>query len=150
MFHCTFCGPGTRCRECVLAARLGVPRSKIGVFPSLRRLLFNTEEDYMKYLKRPGGTGLGPTGHVQVSDPDLERVAPATLEFLTVDKWDDGKGRQPGTIMVMAEGGRWKAWVHDRDGKRSSFVSSGGLLDLLREVEDMLANGSGEWRLDKR
>jgi len=91
----------------------------------------------------------GPSGGA-AAPAELGAVAPALVEFLTVDKWDDGTARQVGTVMLLVDGVVWKAWVHDRDGRRSCFVSARTPLELLSSVEDVLANSGGDWRPDDR
>ncbi len=76
--------------------------------------------------------------------------APALTEFLTAMVWEDQKPRETGTVMLVAEGGGWKAWVHDRDAKRSVWLSASTVLDLLVVVEETLISGAGQWRPDKR
>lgn len=104
----------------------------------------------MQYIRRVVESEVsGPAGG-NVAAGDLGQVAPALVEFLTALKWEDGAARQVGTVMLMVDGSAWKAWVHDRDGKRSCFVSARTPWDLLNTVEDVLANAGGEWRPDDR
>lgn len=107
-----------------------------------------TQEDYMQFISRmtkaPGGKLVaGP------SDDTLAQLAPALLEWMTAVAWDDGKARQTGTVMVMTEGGVWKAWMHDRDAKVSSWVTGKDLVEVLTRMDLLLQNGQGEWRSDK-
>jgi len=52
--------------------------------------------------------------------------------------------------MLLAEDGVWKAWLHDRDGKRSCWVSAGSLYDLALRVEQVLVVGGDDWRADRQ
>jgi hypothetical protein len=104
----------------------------------------------MQYIKRVTEAEVrGPSGGLADAG-ELMTLAPALVEFLTCAKWDDGKGREVGTVMLLVDGVMWKAWVHDRDGKRSCFVSARSPIELLSLVEDVLANNGGEWRPDDR
>lgn len=76
----------------------------------------------------------------------IEAACPAIVEFLSMDVWDDGKRREPGTVMVMFEEGRWKAWVNDKEGKRSAWVSGATLEALWSAVEGGLVEDSLDWR----
>ncbi len=108
------------------------------------------EDPVMQFIKRSESVpGQRPTDPAPDPQGCIDRF-PATYEFVTTALWDDGKKRETGTVMVLAEGGRWKAWVHDRDGKRSCFVSAPTFPSLFEAVEDVLANGAGDWRSDKR
>jgi hypothetical protein len=78
-----------------------------------------------------------------------EKDYPALVEFLTSSTWPDGSGRTAGTLMIMVEGGLWKAWVHDRDASVAAFVSSGTLMGLLKSVSQGVESGQLDWRADK-
>jgi hypothetical protein len=108
------------------------------------------EDSVVQYIRKVTDAEVrGPAGG-KVTAQELETLTPALVEFLTVDRWEDGASRQVGTVMVMVDGVVFKAWVHDRDGKRSCFVSARTPLELLSAVEDVLANGGGDWRPDGR
>lgn len=89
------------------------------------------------------GTGV-PTG------AGFEEWFPALCEWLSAVKWDDGKKREAGTAMLVSEGGKWKLWLHDRDAKRSSWVSAAAVPDLLALADKGLTEGALDWRPDKR
>jgi len=74
---------------------------------------------------------------------------PCVREFMSHVQWGDGASRVPGTIMLFAEGGFWKAWVHDRDAAQGAFLSARTLAALMEEVEEALGTGKGDWRPDK-
>ncbi len=86
---------------------------------------------------------------VAAADPDVTKWAATLVEFLTQLSWGEGEKRKTGTVMVLAENGVWKAWVHDRDGKRAAWVSGGSLLDLVDSVDQGLANDSLTWKDDQ-
>jgi hypothetical protein len=79
-----------------------------------------------------------------------EKQFPNVVEFLSSLRWEDGTARSTGTVMLMVEGGLWKAWVHDRDAGRGAFASAATLAKLLAVVNDGLETGSMDWRPDKR
>ncbi len=104
----------------------------------------------MQYIRRVTDAEVkGPSGG-SAEPADLALLAPALVEFLTVSTWEDGSARQVGTAMLLVDGKVWKAWVHDRDGKRSCFISARTPLELLSADEDVLANNGGDWRPDDR
>lgn len=97
------------------------------------------------YLKRPGveppttpGEGIVICG--------LMDAYPALTEFVTLDRWDDGNERQTGTVLVCFGDGRWRAWLNDRDGSRSAWVSADSLTGLLGALDLGLREGRLEWR----
>jgi len=102
----------------------------------------------MKYIQKVVESEVrGPSGGA-CKPGALGDLAPALVEFLSAGVWDDGGKRETGTVMLMVDAGSWKAWIHDRDAKRSCFVTSATPEGLLGVVEDVLANGAGEWRPD--
>lgn len=82
-------------------------------------------------------------------DSQLGNLAPTLLEWTTSLKWENGDKRKTGTVMILAEDGVWKAWLHDRDGACSGWLSAGSMLDLLVAIEEGLCNNSINWRVDK-
>ncbi len=82
-------------------------------------------------------------------DSLLPRRAPTLYQFLTDDKWDDGSQREPGTLLLFADAGRFKACLNDRDSGRSVFVSAVSLEGILEALEEGLAGDSLEWREKK-
>lgn len=93
----------------------------------------------------------------QASEPELlpDVVAaeyPALTEFLVLSEWEDGSTRVPGTLLLCTEGGRWRAWLHDRDGdpELSCWVSASTWAGLMRAVEDGLRQGCLDWRVHRK
>lgn len=75
---------------------------------------------------------------------------PGLLEWLTAEEWEDSKPRVTGTVMLFREGGRWKAWLHDRGERQGSFVTAGTLDGLLAAAEQAVLSGEGDWRPDRK
>ncbi len=105
----------------------------------------------MKYVKRAEklrpGEQLQP---VMVDAGGMESVCGALVEFLTAVKWDDGSVRKSGTVLIVFEDGLWKAWLHDRDGKRSAWVSGRTPVDLASAIEEGFQTDSLGWRADRK
>jgi len=100
----------------------------------------------MALLRRTGSIGSGPA--VPAGDAEVSKLVPDLVEFLTGGTWPDGTPRRTGTVMVLSEDGVFKAWVHDRDGACSAWVSAGALMDLLDAVEKLLGDPVANWRRD--
>ena len=101
----------------------------------------------MSRLKSLGGpNNVGKTA----VDEKLYGLYPELHEFLTETSWDDGKPRKTGTLLIMADNGWWKAFVHDRDGRCGAFVTAGTVDLLMSAVEAGLAAGDLDMRPDKR
>ena len=87
---------------------------------------------------------------LQANDEYLSSEFPALHSHLVEQVWDDKKPRVTSSIMLQTEGGRWKAWFHDRDAKMSAWVTGESWSDVLTAVEKGLTTGSLDWRKDKR
>jgi hypothetical protein len=85
-----------------------------------------------------------------LSGGDWSKWYPAVCEFLSLSVWPDGTSRVTGTVMLLTEDGRWKAWVHDRDAGEGLFVSGATPDAVLQSLETVLATGEGEWRPDRK
>lgn len=73
---------------------------------------------------------------------------PLLWEHLTSVSYEDGSPRQTSTLMVFAESGLWKAWLHDRDLSRSAWGTGVVLDEALEELERGLRQGGLSWRAD--
>lgn len=94
-------------------------------------------------------SGFRAAGSPAAQDTQAAVKIPWIVAFLTETRWDDGSERQPGSILVTAEEGLWKAWVNDRAGLRSAWLSCPDLLGLLGRVEAGLSDGTLSWRSEK-
>lgn len=83
-------------------------------------------------------------------DEEMSAEYPEMLAFLAEEKWSDGTNRLRGNIMLVIEGSYMKAWIHDKDGARSGWVSGGSFRDVLAAAELALSRGQLDWRPDKR
>lgn len=101
-------------------------------------------------MSRSSGASAAGNKMATVADEKLRVAFPRVHEFLTEREWDDAKPRKTGTVMILVEDGWWKAWVHDRDGKASSWFSGTSLDDVLKAVDDALDGGTVAWRPDRR
>ena len=116
------------------------------VFPV--RVLTPLEEEEMAMMRRDEGAAQ-PSDKAAL-DEVLLGWLPSVHEWLTEKSWSDGKKRETTTLMVVVEDGRWKCWVHDRDGKRSAWVTADAWEALWEVLERRLKAEDLEWRKDKR
>jgi hypothetical protein len=99
-----------------------------------------------KYLQKQSSAPENGAPVASVVDIKFEKDYPALWEFLTLDRWEDGSQRVPGTFLAFREDGRWKGCLNDRDASRSTFITSATFAGLLTDCEDGLADGTHEWR----
>lgn len=136
-----FCGACYSARRGRSAGHRKLPRLT-------ERDLTPLEEEEMA-MKRSEPEGTQPT-RPTARDEVLYGWLPTVHEWLTETQWDDGKPRRTTTLMVVVENGRWKCWVHDRDSKRSAWVSADAWEALWEILERGLQAEDLEWRKDTR
>lgn len=90
-----------------------------------------------------GKDGAGASG---MTYPDDLQNCPTVWEFLTLQKWPDGKPRQTGSILFFLDGAGVKVRLMDNDCEQCAF----GVIDtaegLWASVEAMLTAVSTDWR----
>jgi len=99
-------------------------------------------------MKRPDAGVNGRTA-AQPDECDLAIKLPSLWEFLVEDKWDDGKKRTPGTLLIFTEDGWFKGMLNDKDLSRIAFDSSETLLGLLQDLDLGLRDSHLDWRKSK-
>src|SRR5260370_15240437 len=94
-----------------------------------------------------GGASSSPTlplvGSYWAGLPDL-------VSFLRDLSWPDGSTRTTGTLMLMAEGGCWKCWLHDREAAMGCFVAGQTLEECLQAASDAVGREGADWRPDRK
>lgn len=97
-------------------------------------------------MRRSAASGAGLPPGVAGVDVVLSRSHPRLHDHLTVVKWDDGQPREPSTMMILCEQGRWKACLNDRAESRSAWVSADAFSTLLDVLEAGLESDKLDWR----
>lgn len=77
---------------------------------------------------------------------EIATLYPTVMEFLRLERWEDGTSRRTGTITLLSDAGMLKAALNDRDADLSSFVAGRSLTALLEALEAGLRDGGLEWR----
>lgn len=71
---------------------------------------------------------------------------PLLSGWLTETAWEDGEGRTPGSLILFAQDGRWKAMLSDKDNDYIAFVCANDFAGLLGALEKGLEKGDLDWR----
>lgn len=71
---------------------------------------------------------------------------PALLEFLTLQRDDDGKARQTATVNIFAQDGHFKAFLNERQSGRSMCVAAKTIEELYACLEAELCSDNPGWR----
>ena len=80
------------------------------------------------------------------ADADFAAECPAIWEYLTLDRYPDGKRRQRATLTVLVEDGVWKYCLNDRGQHRSCWATGRTHEEARRALEATLASGTPSWR----
>jgi len=100
----------------------------------------------MSRLSKPAMSPSPQATPTAAGDSGFARAYPALTEFLSMPFWSDGTPRVLGTMMVLFEEGRWRAWVNCKASSRSAWLSAVTVEALLASVEAGLEGDSLEWR----
>lgn len=97
-------------------------------------------------LSKPNGT---PEGYAIVGSPPLTSVSealPHLCEYLCQDAWPDGTARDPSVIIIMAEGGTFKACLSVKETEQCLWTSAEDPRHLLDNLEAGLDRDRVDWR----
>lgn len=100
------------------------------------------------YIRRNSPTA----GEVSLQAVDGGRFAmqyPAIWEYLSCDRWEDGKARQTSTLQLFGDRGSVKAALKDREAGSICFLSGRNVEEALEALEGALRAGTAEWKEDK-
>lgn len=86
---------------------------------------------------------------VPLSDEGFMKKHPVLYEYLTDVKWDDGTAREPSTLSLFVEDGRFKAALNDKAMRRSLYVSGDRFQDAILALEKALTGQTPDWRVWK-
>jgi hypothetical protein len=111
--------------------------------------VFNPFEEADMAMKRPDA-GATPQAGPALLDEVFSTFYPTLFVHMTETVWEDGKKRIPSTLLLFVENGRWKAFLHDRDGKRGAWVTADSWEEVLQASERAIEASSTEWRKDTR
>lgn len=95
---------------------------------------------------RPSAESLSPRSCSPSAQDALATEYPLLAEYLTALQWGDGTARTPASLSIFAEAGFWKAWLNDRDLRRTCCVSDPSWSGCLARLELGLAGEPLDWR----
>lgn len=101
------------------------------------------------YVKKPPLETAPSGAAVPLNDEGFVKKYPLIYEHLTEVKWDDGTAREPSTMSIFVEEGRFKAALNDKATRRSLYVSGERFQDALGALEKALGSQTPDWRVWK-
>lgn len=130
------------------SGRVGVSWECSRRSPTWSELMPDWRSHVALFVKRLQDTEKGALLGGKASDPKFADDYPALAEHLCLD-WLEGSARQPSTLTITTDGGRWRGSIRDRDNGLVAFLTADGFYDLLGALEHNLANDSLDWRADQ-
>jgi hypothetical protein len=79
---------------------------------------------------------------------ELSARYPTLVGWLVSATYADGATRTTGTMLITFDAGWFKAWLHDRDGAASAWITAPALTSLLELADRVLCGEEGQWRPD--
>lgn len=98
---------------------------------------------------RPSAGVATPITVANLEGDALGRELPCFVEWMILERWDDGVPRVLPTVSLFVEGGAFKIWLNDKDLGRSACLSGATLMGLLVTVERKLKEADIEWRVSR-
>ena len=83
---------------------------------------------------------------VPVVSESCRTLYPVLLDYMLLDRFDDGSARKTTTLTFFLEDGALKVCVKDREESLVAFPTSDSFEGLLGTVEALLAEERMEWR----
>lgn len=93
-----------------------------------------------------------PEGYpIQGSPPaaGVLETLPHLCDYLCQDSWPDGAPREPSIVLIMAEGGMFKACLSVKETDQTLWTSAEDPRHLLQNLEDCLSSSKPSWRRRK-
>src|SRR5260370_22755096 len=76
-------------------------------------------------------------------------MGPARLGSRPADRWRDGSPRRPGTCLLLADDGRLKVCLSDRDQGLVAFLVVPSLLGAAEAADEALRSSATDWRVSR-
>lgn len=93
----------------------------------------------------------GPKGDFAVPEiPKMFAKYPTVWEYVTTQRYEDGKPRKGSKIALFWADGTFKVNLNDEDGKQGAYYSGESWEACLASLEKHLAAGSVMWRAWKK
>jgi hypothetical protein len=107
---------------------------------------FQWEECIVAFLRRASiaaeGVGAGP----MFTDPVFMKDWPALYEYMTEQKFPDGKPRKTCSLTIFGDDGQVKACLNDREDNLVLFASGKTMKTALNALEGLLTAPETPWR----
>lgn len=137
LMWCAFCYANIRGRENYKGHR------------AYRAKRSDSQGDWQMFLKRASGTGAGGRTGSKATGGEFASSYPILAEFLTETRWDDGKPRKTGSLLIFTEESAWKLMLKDKDGGCIAFLTAESFHQLLQVAEEKFREEGLEWRKEK-
>lgn len=99
-------------------------------------------------MKRPEVVSASENG--TFPDASFAKAHPTLSEYMSEDRWDDGKPRERSTVQLKLQDGAILATLQDHDLQRGLYVVGASVAEALKSLEKHAASPTADWRMWKR
>lgn len=114
----------------------------------IKRLLRGDDVSVLRRFS-DGGNGPGSAGGVP-QDPSAGKAYPGLCEFLGALVYQDGSAREPGSITITVDAGRFRLSLNDKDQSCSATVTADNIGEGIKCLEKKLQEDTLDWRAWKK
>lgn len=98
-------------------------------------------------LKKPNAAEVLGKVSKPFADDCFKMDYPTLSDYLTQDRWEDGKPRITATLSLSVSGGVFVCFINDRDANRSACVEALEFIELLINLERGLKEDLLTWKV---
>lgn len=100
-------------------------------------------------MKRPETNGAGKAIPAVFVDHSFKSEYPNIHEYISCDKWDDGKFRKTSTLLFFVDEGCMKLCLNDRALEKQAFISARTFTEALTLLDEGLEQDNIVWRANR-
>ena len=108
------------------------------------RSLLNQE--VLKMLQNKPPRRVGEDSPPVAVDEDFMGLYPKLWTFLTSTQWEDGTSRQPSTVSIFMQGGRWTICLTEKNWDLILFATADRLEGVWEAIDARLSDPKADWR----
>lgn len=98
--------------------------------------------------KRPVSTG--EDGPALAAPEDYTELFPQLWNYLTQTRWDDGTPRQPSSVSIFLQHGKWTACLIEKNWGLILFATADRLEGIWEALDARLSDPKADWRVDRK
>ena len=113
---------------------------------SRARIRLLLDEEVKKMLQNKPPRRVGEDSPPVAVDEDFMGLYPKLWTFLTSTQWEDGTSRQPSTVSIFMQGGRWTICLTEKNWDLILFATADRLEGVWEALDARLSDPKADWR----